>query len=444
MSDADLIVVGGGLAGMTAALTCAGRGMDTLLLEAGGALGGRTRSVKNRSTGEEVDNGQHMFIGAFEETLSLLELLGTRYMLKKAGSEYVLVDAGCKRRRMSLIDLPGLLFMPAAVLHLNHLSLMERLSLGRVALALETASEDQRSAWDDTNAEQWLLDLGQSKKVLKGFWRPMIVSALNEEPSRVSALALAVVMKQGFFAGAARAAPMLATTGLSDLFARPAAAKLEALGARVEYGAKVVSFEVEGNRVAAIIDRKGRTWKAGQFVLAVPPWNMEKLESVFGELKQHGYTWSCSPIVTINLWLDRPVMSDAFIGFIEGPVHWIFNHSFNGTGNRRQGYRYSVVTSCAREAVAIPPADALKQALDAIEHYLPKMRKAVVKNHLVLKEKRATIPPVPGQWLSRPGANTSLDNLFLAGDWTSTGLPPTMESAVISGRNAAEAVLSSA
>lgn len=434
-----MIVVGGGLAGLVAAVRCAEAGLKVTLLEARRSAGGRTRSMIHRQTGEEVDTGQHLFVGAFRETLAFLERIGSRQLLRPAPPRYTLIDGNGRSHALTLLRLPAPLHLLPSLLALDHLPWSARLGLGRVALALKTASRTERAAWDWEDAASWLARHGQSEAARSGFWDPMILATLNERPARVSAAALAVVLQRSFFAGREAAEPLVAAVGLSRLIAEPAVSHLGAHGAEVRTGVPVCSVEREGKHVRAVRDRSGKTWRADRFVLALPPDALLRLAPDLVPGAPEG--WTASPILTVHLWLDRPLMNEAFVGLLEGPVHWVFNPGFFNGKPGGAGHRISLVTSAAGEAMGRSSESLVEQGRAALARVLPASRKARIRHALVLKERRATTPPRPGFGARRPAARTMIRNLWLAGDWTATGLPPTMESAAISGRLAAEEVL---
>jgi squalene-associated FAD-dependent desaturase len=295
-----------------------------------------------------------------------------------------------------------------------------------------------------------LMDLlGQSQRAREFFWYPVAVATLNDEPSVSSSALLAEVLKRAFFSRRSDSAFVYSRVGLSDLYCAAAKSYIERRGGSVSLGAAVDRLEIDSSgRVLCAMLRDGRTIAGGAFVCATPPNRLLRIlpdaitaETNFARLRR----LDSSPIVCVHLWLDREVIDSAFAGFIGTVTQWLFNKRriFSVRGESHPGY-LSFVISGARSLVDRSNDDLLAQVLADLRQVIPAAREAKVVKALVLKEKQATMAPSLDAHRLRPGVTTSVSNLLLAGDWLQTGLPATIESAVVSGRMAADEVIAHA
>jgi squalene-associated FAD-dependent desaturase len=441
MSD-EVLIVGGGFAGLAAGVALAGAGRQLRLLEQKPHLGGRAFSFLEPTTGSVVDNGQHLLMGCYHQTLRFLERIGTLDRL-----------AFQPRLRMQFLERPGRLTtlecpaLPApwhlllGVLRSDSFTLPEKREIFRVGWALRGA-EDSREGIDRLSVEEWLSALGQSEKLRRNFWHLLSIAALNEDPRRAAAVLFRRVVRLALFTSPGDSRLAIPRVGLSECYTEAAASYIRARGGQVELGRNVTGFVVAKGVCEGVELADGEKIAAATVVSAVPWFELVKL--LPGDLLRSEPCFTNllalrpAPIISLNLWFDRPVTDLDFVGLRGTTVQWLFNKGkILGSG---ENY-VTLVLSGAHAHVGRPKEELLAVALRDLGELLPAAREAKLVHSLVIKERFATFSPGVGVEAVRPAAPTPVRGLYLAGDWTATGLPATIEGAVQSGCAAAQAVL---
>jgi len=437
-------IIGGGFAGLAAAVDLAGRGFAVSLLEARPRLGGRAYSFRDHETGEVIDNGQHTLMGCYRDTLAFLDRIGATHKLMRQKNLHVrMVHPARGPGAITCPSLPSPLHLVGGILRYRLLTQAERLRalLGGMQVMAMRRRGDPRLR--ECTVEQLLLALRQSPNACASFWYPVAVATLNESPQRAAAVLFAEVLARAFFRSRADSQFVLPRVGLSELYTEDARRYVEARDGHVELQAAAAALVLRGNRVAGLQLRDGRAIATDACISAVPP---KALAALLPDAARDRCglpaldAIDTSPIVSGHLWCDRPILSDAFVGLIGRTTQFVFNRTgLTGQGdNGRQCL--SAVISAGREVVEWPAARIAETVVADLQALVPAARGARVLHTVVVKEKQATISATPAAERLRPAACTPIANFFLAGDWTSTGLPPTIESAVYSGRRAAELV----
>jgi squalene-associated FAD-dependent desaturase len=442
----DVIAVGGGVAGLAAASALAEAGARVLLLESRPHLGGRARSWLDPESGAVVDNGQHLLMKCYGETLRFLDRVGAHQQVSwQERLEIPFVERGGRRQDFRLKPLPWPLDVIWGLLRFPGLNLRDRLSLLRVGRAARRVGHPQGAdveGLDRRTVEEWLDSLGQSTQSTLRLWHPLSIAALNEVPDRSSAAMFLAVLRESLFSGGGGSQLGLARVGLSDLFAEPASKYLRARHGEIRMRAQVRRLLIEGGRCAGVMLMNGERLSAGSVIAAVPPDDLLEIlpdgassEPFFAGASR----LETAPIVSVYLWFGAPVFGSAFAGFIGGTWQWIFNrHALMGPGGGP--HAVTLVCSAARGLVDRSRDALVRSALEDLHAFLPDSRRAPLRQSLVIKERRATISPSPGGLRLRPATRTPIDGLHLAGDWTATGLPATIEGAVLSGHRCARQV----
>jgi hydroxysqualene dehydroxylase len=444
----NAVVIGAGFAGLSAAVALAERGVRVTVLEGKPALGGRAYSFTDPETGDFVDNGQHVLMGCYGETLDFLKRIGAYDQLVFHEDLEIEMLAGPGQSAvLKTARLPGPLHMTAALFGYRHLSIAERLSVmrgGLRMLAMRRFGDQLRRL----TVAQLMDHLGQSEHARRSFWYPLSIATLNDEPDSSSAQQLAEVLKRAFFSRRRRdSAFVYSRVGLTDLYCTGATRLIEGAGGAVVSHSIVEMLELgAGGNVASVRLRDGRRIEATDFISAVPAPQLLRIlpENAVADPFFSRFTGlSSSPIICVHVWLDREVTNSPFIGFIGTTTQWLFNKRqiFAQRGEAHPGY-LSFVISGARKLVDRSNEEILDIVINDLHSMIPASREAKVVKSLVLKEKNATMAPDLQSHELRPTAKTPIANFFLAGDWIQTQLPATIESAVISGRAAAAAVLS--
>lgn len=443
----DVAVIGGGFAGLSAAATLAGSGARVAVFEARPTLGGRACAFTDPATGERVDNGQHLMLGCYHHTFEFLSLVGASGNVRvQSDLEVAFVDEQGRQSTLSCPSLPSPYHLLGGLLEWDGLPLRDRLSVINLAGTLRRASRFVASgrgylpASDGETVENWLIRNGQSRRLREMLWEPLALAALNQPPSQASAPVFVRVLGQMFGPDRRDSAIAMPLLPLTEMYAEPARRFIEASNGTVclSSPARVV---VEEGRVAGV-EVRGERVDARVVVVAVPWFALDEVVAGAGPaldavVKAAGTTTS-SPIVTVNLWLDRPVLDAPFVGMPGRTFQWVFD--------KRQVFgdsaRHLSFVSSGAEAVVGQSNEVLARlAYAELCAALPRARQAEVERSVVVRERRATFSLAPGQ-PARPAVRTPVEGLYLAGDWTDTGLPATIEGAVVSGHRAAAAIVS--
>ena len=439
----DVVVVGAGFAGLSAAARLAETGARVLVLDARPQLGGRATAFTDRDTGELVDNGQHVLFGCYRETLAFLRRVGAEDHVRVQPSlEIPYIDEHGGRSVLRCPRLPAPLHLLAGVLTWEAMPWRERLGALRMALPIERARREVRRGAVSTPPGQtvadWLAANRQGPRLREWLWEPLAVAALNQPPAEASAAPFLRVLAEMFGRDAQAAALVLPTRPLHEMYAEPARAYIEARGGQVRTHAlarvlmerdAVTAVEVRGERVAAERVIAAVPWFALRNLFAAPA-------PALGRVLATCDAMAAMPIVTVNLWYDRPVMEDAFVGLPGREMQWVFDKR---AAFGRHASHLSLVASGATGLVGWSRDALTALAAREVAAALPAARAATLTRATVIREKQATFSLAPGQ-PPRPAPRTSVRGLVLAGDWTDTGMPGTIESAVISGHAAAALV----
>jgi squalene-associated FAD-dependent desaturase len=431
-------VIGGGLAGITAGLQCADAGCQVTVFESRPHLGGLTHSF---ARGElNVDNGQHVFLRCCTSYQALLRRLGVADRVELQPRLAIPVcspgaEAPVWLRRTAL---PAPLHLAASLLQYRPLSLLERVRFALAAVALKRV-DPTLAATDEQNFGAWLRRHGQSDHAISALWELVGIATLNSRADRASLSLAATVFQEGLLTDAAAADIGWSLVPLRELHGDPAAACLTTAGARVRTGVTVRGIEPAGGGWQIATD--GAPITADQVILAVPPSVAEQLLPADSVTAAPGWSQRLGsvPIVNVHVVLDRPVLDEPFIAGVDTPVQWVFDRT--AQSGLRHGQYLAVSLSAADDLINTPTAALRSQFLPELTALLPRMRDAQVRDFFITRERHATFRPAPGTAALRPPAVTAARGLFLAGAWTATGWPATMEGAARSGTAAATALL---
>ncbi len=411
-------VVGAGLAGLACAVRLAERGRPVRLYEGAGHAGGRARSFHEPALGRTIDNGNHLLLSGNRDAMAFLDRIGARDRLTgPAEAAFAFLDLGTHRRwtvRIGRGRLPVWLLRP-------HRRVPDTRPADYVRAALRLA----RAPASATVAEV----LGPGGALYDRFWQPLAVSVLNTEAETAQARLLWPVLTETFGRGGRACRPLWARDGLSETFVDPALAWLERHGTVIRMNRRLRALDALDGRVERLLFHDGAEAVAPgeSVVLALPPWSVNLL------LPGMRAPDDQRPIVNLHFRLPAPppAAPPQPLGLLGGTAEWLFV----------RGDMASVTISAAT-ALAHLPTDAIAEPVwrDVVRALglNPAMAPPPVK---VIKEKRATFAQTPAQVARRPGPNGPFANLALAGDWTNTGLPATIEGAVRSGHTAAETIV---
>ncbi|MCA1559912.1 MAG: hydroxysqualene dehydroxylase HpnE [Acidobacteria bacterium] len=446
MSAPDVVVVGAGFAGLSAACALAEAGVRVLVLDARPQLGGRATAFRDRETGELVDNGQHVMFGCYRETFRFLRRVGAEAHVRVQQTlEIPFLDVTGRRSVLRCPRLPAPFHLLGAVLAWDAMPWRDRLSVLRLAAPLNAARRELlRTASiavedGDPTVSEWLRRHGQGARLREWLWEPLAVAALNQPPEEASAAPFVRVLADMFGPDVRAAALVLPTKPLHLVYAEPARSFIEARGGEVRSSA-LARVRMADGRVDGV-ELRGHRIDARRVIAAVPWFGLRSLLATvppeLNGLVSGADAMTSMPIVTVNLWYDRQVMQDAFVGLPGRAMQWVFDKrvAFGESASH-----LSLVSSGAAALVGETGAELTARAAAEVEAAIPGARGARLVRATVICEKQATFSLAPGQ-PARPVTRTAVDGLFLAGDWIDTGLPGTIESAVVSGHRAAAMVI---
>ncbi|MER6629819.1 hydroxysqualene dehydroxylase HpnE [Streptomyces sp. NPDC000987] len=437
----DAVVVGGGLAGVTAALALADAGVRVTLLEGRPRLGGLAFSFQRGDL--TVDNGQHVYLRcctAYRWFLDRIEATALAPLQSRLDVPVVDVARPEGRRlgRLRRDPLPVPLHLGRSLATYPHLSLAERARVGRAALALK-GLDLADPALDDQDFGSWLAAHGQSARAVEALWDLVGVATLNAVAGDASLGLAAMVFKTGLLSDPGAADIGWARVPLGELHDRLARKALESAGVRTEIRTRVTSVSRDDTGRWRV-EVPGETLTADAVVLAVAQREAHDLLPAGAlDAPERLLRIGTAPILNVHVVYDRKVLARPFFAALGTPVQWVFDRT--DAGGLRTGQYLAVSQSAAYDDIDAPVAALRERYLPELERLLPGARGAEVRDFFVTRERTATFAPTPGVGRLRPGARTKAPGLYLAGAWTATGWPATMESAVRSGVNAADAAL---
>jgi hydroxysqualene dehydroxylase len=430
-------VVGGGLAGLTAAIRLADAGCHVTLLEGRPRLGGLTHSFRRGNL--DIDNGQHVFLRCCTSYRSLLDRLGTTHLTHLQPRLDVPVVWANKRAWLRRDALPAPLHLARSLASYSVLSPSDRVRAVRGAMALRGVDRgDPRT--DETSFGQWLRDHGQNAATVEALWDLVGVATMNAHADEASLAIAATVFQIGLLTDAGAGDIGWSSVPLQQLHGDAAASVLAAAGTDVRLRSRVRALERDGAGWAVCTD--GERLNVDAVVVATDPAQAETLlpQGALPQPRGWSAALGAAPIVNVNVLVDRTVLSEAFIAVVGGDVQWVFDRTKqSGLGT---GQLLAVSLSAADDVIDLPVAELRARLMPALVGVLPALRDVTVLDFFVTREPQATFRPRPGTAALRPANRTSMPGLVVAGAYTATGWPATMESAVRSGDAAAAALLS--
>ncbi|MGW1427919.1 hydroxysqualene dehydroxylase HpnE [Streptomyces sp. NPDC002431] len=441
-ATARAVVVGGGLAGITAALRLADAGLDVTLLEGRPRLGGLAFSFRRGEL--TIDNGQHVYLRCCTAYRWFLGRVGGAHLAPLQDRLDVPVldvgrPSGPRLGRLRRNGLPVPFHLAAGLAGYPHLSLAERASVGRAALALGRLDLDD-PALDTVDFGSWLARHGQSPRTVEALWDLVGVATLNATAPESSLALAAKVFKTGLLSEPGAADIGLPRVPLGEVHDTLARKALDAAGVRTELRTRATGLTrtAEGRWTVLI---GGEHIEADTVVLAVPQREAHGLlpEGALDD-PDRLLAIGTSPILNVHVVYDRKVLRRPFFTALGSPVQWVFDRT-DASGLTGPGQYLAVSQSAAGDEIDLPVAELRARYLPELERLLPAARGAGIRDFFVTRERTATFAPTPGVGRLRPGARTRLPGLGLAGAWTATGWPATMEGAVRSGSSAADVAL---
>jgi zeta-carotene desaturase len=421
----SVIVAGGGLAGLATAAALGSAGFRVDVFESRAFLGGRATSYEapgNADPPETIDNCQHVLLRCCVNLLDFYARLGVSGDVRFF-REFVFIEPGGRASLLRAGVLPAPLHFAGSFAALKFLGLRDKLGIARAMLALRR-ERSTRTDLDRISMLDWLREKRQTPLAIRRFWGQVLVSAINEELDRMAARHGFQVFWLGFLARSDSYEMGVPAVPLGELYSSHAWDRTG--NVTLHLRAPVERLEMENGRVRCAI-AGGREHTADSYVAAVP---FERLAALAPSVPVPAFAHS--PITGIHLWFDRAITSLPNATLLDRTIQWMYNKS--------EGRYVQLVVSASRTLLDMPRREVIALALGELAEFFPAVREATLVKAHVVKEVRATFSAAPGTEQFRPGTRTAVSNLFLAGDWTRSSWPATMEGAVRSGYLAAEAV----
>ncbi len=441
IKNGKVIIAGGGLAGISAAVFLNKKGYEVELYESTPKLGGRTFSYIDKFSNRIYDNGKHILAGWYKNTLDLLELLNTKDKLFKNHSFFLrFYDNNKEMHELDGRGLSGKAGFIKALLKYRKLNFNDIYAISKVIYACNFRTNKYLSA---SNLKEILESTNQTTNSIEYFWKPLSVSIFNTSTENVSTKLFARVIENAL-SEKGNLDLLVPTDSLHNVFIDSAQRYFRNEDIKFSLSHRIVSVETSGNKVSYLKDSNGNKIEGDEFILAVPFWKANEFKNVFNLNGKH---LQSSTIITIHLFtLNDEIIKELFIdeqpmiGFLDTTIDWAFKESNNhfsivisGADNIRSPISGKVLTDCTKEEIfGICISDLIKS--------LKEFSFPLIEKYKIIKEKRATFVPDKDSDELRPSNKSKYDNLFFAGDWTDTGYPSTIESAVKSGKICSELI----
>lgn len=433
----DAAVIGGGFAGLSAAVELVRLGLRAIVLEGRPKLGGRATSYRDQTTGEDIDNGQHVIFGCYRETFRFLRTIGADadlHLQSILGVDYVGRDNRVIRFRCP--PLPAPLHLLGGIVEWEELSVVERLSgLRMVSPLLRARRRLGDVVREGETTREWLVRHGQGRRIRELLWEPLALAALNQSAAQAAAGPFVRILVELCGSGTSDASVGIPRRPLETFYATRARAFIEASGGAVWTGAPA-RIVFEGSSSATV--KVGREVISPPIIISAVPWYalprlFDPVPSPLEPLVERAASMGSAPIVSVHLWFESPLMPEPFLGLLGRTMQWVFDKriAFGGGASH-----LTLVSSGAESVVRLSNSALIRLALSELQSATPTVRDAVCSHAVVIRERQATFSLAVGQ-PTRPDTRTGIHGLYLVGDWVDTGLPSTIESAVVSGHRAA-------
>ena len=435
----SVTVVGGGVAGLAAACALSDSGYGVRLLERRPYVGGRASSYEHPGTGEVIDNCQHILLGCCTNLIDFYRRLGVQDEIFWSGT-VTFLEPGGRRSTLAPSWMPAPLHTAWSFLSAKCFTPSDKFAIARGIRGFlhETPADS------DENFAQWLARYRQPERAVRRFWNPVLASALNEEPEHISVRYAAKVFREAFLFSAEGGRMGIPRIPLSELYGR-AVEYIEARGGEVHLRASVDGFERSGD--GWLVRSTDHAFVSDCVVLALP---FEALAALLPALPQSPEAeklgadlaeFRHSPITSVHLWFDREITDLTHAALLDTTIQWLYNKSkIHAARQQGTGSYLELVISASKSLVSMQRQEIIDLALRELASFFPEVKRAKLLKAVVTKEVRATYSIRPMLDRIRPAAQSPWPGIYLAGDWTATGWPSTMESGVRSGYLAAEAI----
>lgn len=419
-----VLVIGGGLSGLSAAAFLSNNKFEVTLIEATHKLGGKTYSFFEEQLRTEIDNGQHILLGCYSETLNFLKLISAINTIEV--QKYFSINYLSKRFQVTTLKSKNNFYpfnLLGGLISFSLFNVNDKISLIKLLLKIRFIDSDNLS---QISVKEWLTKEKQSKKVNSLFWNVICVGALNTSTEIASAKMFCDILKQIFWTNDVSYKIILPKNSLNETFIKSAETFLLKNKTQIFKSEKCERIILNNGKVDKIITNKREISNFDYYLFALPFYALNS----FNILDTKSIDIKYSPILNVYIWLRNNPLKEPFYALEDSLIHWIFNK--NNFINITISNALSLITKSKSEIESL--------IINELDNFIPELSKEV-EQILIIKEKKATFIPSNEILDKRPSSKTEISNLFLAGDWTDTKLPSTIESAVKSGRIAAEEII---
>lgn len=428
-----VVVIGGGVAGVAAAVHAARSGAHVVLVEERPYLGGRARSFVDRTTGDVIDNGQHLMMGCYTDFLAMAKELGAdHYFIKQPALRVRFVDADGSSDLLNAGYLPGKAGVALGMLLLRSIPLRDRLAALRFAVRLDLG----RIRTAGETCKELLTRERQSATMITRFWEPIVLATLNARLDEADAGLLVNVLRLAFFGGAESSKLYLPSRGLS-VYTDPLPAWLAERGGRVLLSTSVDRLVWDADKVTQVVLSSGEELSVDRVVCAIPPRPLRRLLEASPGIEYRPPDLQYSPIVSVYLWYDKQWMTDDLVAMLGTTIQWVFDRRAITEADvgvvRAYPGHVALTVSAGDHLVDMSADDIVALCERELRTAFPAMSNSILLHSRVIKERQATLLATPAANVLRP-SHLSIGNITFAGDWTQTGLPATLEGAARSGK----------
>lgn len=419
----SVCVIGGGVAGLSAAVFLTKENYKVTLIEASPKLGGRAYSFFDKQLGIKIDNGQHIFASWYKDTFGFLKIVGSYakiYFQKQL--EVNFADQSGRRFRLKCSRLPAPFHLLAGLFRYDALSFKDKMGAIRLVRSIKKEKIHETTLKQMNTDELFRLTI-QTEQVINCFWKPFIVAVFNAEPKDTSALMFVEMIKLGFIE-IGNSSLVLPNDFLSDIYVQPAVNYLRKKDTNVILNKQASSFKFNDNKITSLILEDKNEIESDFYVSTVPFFDLEKLLG-----NKFASKLETSSITNIHIKFSEnidDIIKEKFVGILDATIQWVF---------KVKDDQICVVISASNEIAEKDKEEIFEIAKRELFNSFPEIKNKTIDGYRVIKEMRATFKPNKDSLNNRPDNKTDYKNLFLAGDWTQTGLPATIEGAVRSSKN---------
>lgn len=422
-----ILVAGGGIAGLSAAVFLSQKNNSVEIFEASSMPGGRARSFYDNHFGREIDNGQHLLMGCYRETLRFFQMIGANegyYKQEQMSIPFVSERGYIKHLKSRTSPYP--LNLLHAILDFGQLTLTERFRVGKLIASLWFLDLSKKK---DIPVLKWLRNNNSGENELETLWKPLVVSTMNTPIESASFVIFANVLKEIFLKGSEGSKPVITRKGLSSLYVTSAIQYLKERSGKINFSEAVKGVVFQGDKITLIKTTKRELTPSDEVVFAIPPHALKRIEGIPERLPGGTLDFNYSTIITVFLKITNNPLKEELYSLVKSGIHWVFNH----------GDMLSAVISCADDWASLDSGKIIRRTKNEISKYLG-VKEEEFTNAKVIKEKRATI--LSGV---ERGPKISLlniaENAYIIGDWTIPNLPATIETGVLSARRLSNILL---